>query len=139
MKEPLAHVARAKLPWRASPNLTECGLAMESVAEAISRDDFIARVKRDGERRAAYSTCMTCWEACKHNPGNQDAATIDSVARYVDRVRWNRRAMREEFLADMHAISVLVERYADEFEELVQDYRQVVRVEFSQAKETKTQ
>src|SRR5215211_7247690 len=57
--EPLSHILRVRPPWR-SEEKTECGRAANDVGAVISREEARARIKRWGQRRAAFTLCQTC-------------------------------------------------------------------------------
>jgi hypothetical protein len=48
--------------------MTECGKPVADVKSVIDRSELLARLKRDGVRRAAYATCMTCLETARRWP-----------------------------------------------------------------------
>lgn len=106
---PLEHVERAALPWR-EENLTECGLPTAG-HPVITRDQWIEKVKRQGKQRAAFTTCMTCWDAARRN-----AAWADDPVRAVERAAsdWRRK---DQLSDELRAIALLVDAHRDEFRE----------------------
>lgn len=84
-KVAVVHVQRPVLPWR-DKALTECGLPSEG-HPVMSREDFIAKVKREGRQRSAMTTCMTCWNTATQHPSWQE----DPVGCISREVQWNRR------------------------------------------------
>jgi hypothetical protein len=69
MKEPVDHIPRPLLPWRApsEADITECGARCCEV-RTITREAFRTRVKAQGIQRAAMITCMTCLHAIERSP-----------------------------------------------------------------------
>jgi len=87
---PVDHVARPRLPWRISPHLTECGkdLARFDLDRIITTDALIARIRDLGRQRAAYTTCMTCWEtARRHRSDRPDPLRV--IMRELEALRWS--------------------------------------------------
>lgn len=109
MPDDLDHVARAGLPWRPEQR-TECGLDPTG-RPVISRDQLVDKLKREGQRRAALTTCMTCLDtAARHTTWEQDPASamrreIPMYGRDLDQVR-----------AELRAVAALVEAHRDEFD-----------------------
>jgi hypothetical protein len=128
----ITHITRAPLPWRPA-RLTECGLpAMEH--PTISPDEFMAKVKAEGKQRASYSTCMTCWNAARRYFG-ESGWCESPIEREMAWHRMHRSskppAMGPTIADELSAIGALVERHRAEFDELVEDRVQTVRVDFS--------
>jgi hypothetical protein len=109
MSEDLDHVARAGLPWRPE-HRTECGLAPGG-RQVISRDELVAKLKREGQRRAAMTTCMTCLDtATRHQTWAQDPASamrreIPLYGRDLDVVN-----------GELRAIAALINAHREEFD-----------------------
>lgn len=134
-KESLCHVARAPLPWRPAWQ-TECGLRIDSGAPVMTREEFIAKVKREGQQRAAFSTCMTCWQTSSrhmHPEVDDEERSLRALNRELD---WYRKDGREILKADISAISILIKRYRAEFDELVEDYKATVKLPAIQGRRT---
>jgi hypothetical protein len=71
MSANLDHVARPMPPWRDPAHTkTECGRELRDVASIISLDDMLAKVKREGQARAAFTSCMTCWQTASRHTKN---------------------------------------------------------------------
>lgn len=135
---PLDHVARPALPWRTSADLTECGkeIARIEPARILTIEQLAARVADLGQKRAAYTTCMTCWETADRW-GSRDPDPIKSVVREAEAVQHVSRyvpaslqhlkpshrervvrdvARRERLTADLEAIVALVAAHREEFD-----------------------
>jgi hypothetical protein len=103
------HVIRAVLPWR-SVQLTECGRELADVASAITRDQFIARVKEYGKQRTAFTVCMTCWNtASTHRYERWDTDPIGVIGREAERcgiyrVYVSQSPERDQLIAELRAI-----------------------------------
>lgn len=119
IKKAVTHVRRPAIPWR-DDALTECGLP-SSGHPVMSREDFIAKVKREGQQRSAMTTCMTCWQTARNHPSWQE----DPVGCISREVQWNRRD-GGQFKRELRAIAALISRHADEFAELIQDQQEIV-------------
>jgi hypothetical protein len=111
MPEELDHVARAGLPWRPE-HRTECGLAPAGRA-VISRDQLVEKLKREGQRRAAMTTCMTCLDtAARHQPWDQDPAS--ALQREIP--LYGRDQERDLVNSELRAIAALIDAHRDEFD-----------------------
>lgn len=108
---PKEHVERPPLPWRAAV-ITECGLPAAG-HPVITRDEFIAKVKRQGKQRAAFSTCMTCWETAQRWP-TWEQDPVQRIARETYGGGYRRGSDR--FRAELLAIEVLVAAHREEFD-----------------------
>jgi len=116
MKEPVDHVQRPSLPWRAQGGMTECGMNAASV-KTLTREEFFARLKDYGAQRTALLTCMTCSDTARRH-----GTWEDDPRRALDReIQWEsawRRTDRGEVLRDeLLAIAALIEAHRDEFDE----------------------
>lgn len=121
MREPMEHVLRSPLPWRAHEEAkTECGKLALDVAKTITFDELVRKVKDQGQQRAAMSTCMTCmgradfrrsqdWDAC---PGS----LIARESQHEPGHAW--AAVHEDSLLDreLRALAALVEAHREEFD-----------------------
>jgi hypothetical protein len=119
----IEHVLRPHPPWRTAEFFTECGHPCAEFAHVLSRDDLLAKVRVQGQMRAAMSTCMTCLEAARNNPG-WERNPVAVVARECDRLRWSRfdeviRPKARQFTAELRALAVLAAAHAGEFAELL--------------------
>jgi hypothetical protein len=124
--EPLAHVLRAALPWRDGPVLTECGKLPDAGMPVLALAEFIARLKRDGQRRTSLATCMTCWTtASRHQAVSWEADPIGVISREVGWARLDpQRGVRDDptarlFRDELLAIAELISRHREEFDGLV--------------------
>jgi hypothetical protein len=131
---PIEHVARPQPPWRAAALLTECGRPADAVT-VITRDQFIAKIKRLGQQRAAYTSCMVCWDKCRHNHDwdvDPVGCLMREAARYehasMRRVYYGGNDLRDVaesqraadaigFRNELLAIAALVEAHRTEFDE----------------------
>ena len=122
----ICHVARMSLPWRPAWQ-TECGLVIGQ-ANVLTRAEWIAKVKREGEQRAAFSTCMTCWHTAGrrgHDHLGAEEASLKAIARELESYN---KIGREVLKADFSAIAILIANHRAEFDELVEDYKATVRL-----------
>lgn len=133
MKEPMEHVLRSPLPWRANEEAkTECGKTAVDVAKTITFDDLVRKVKDQGQQRAAMSTCMTCmnqadfrrrpdWDTC---PG----ALIARESQHEFLHSGFGHANHQDSLLDkeLRAIAALVEAHREEFDGYIQGLRSTV-------------
>jgi hypothetical protein len=109
---PLQHVLRPMLPWR-NEHLTECGKTPNE--HALTRDAFIAKVRQQGKKRAAMTTCMTCFETAQRWP-DWNANPVAVLAREVKGVTYWGEAAHEAPLRDeLRAIALLIEAHPEEF------------------------
>lgn len=121
------HVLRRQLPWRRIEGLTECGLPAGSYP-TLTAEQMAAKLKREGQQRAAMSSCMTCWNATMRHRGFLGADDlIEIVAREIERCRWNRNAEASKQLRDeLQALVMLAEARPIEFESYLCDLKEVV-------------
>lgn len=118
MGEALDHITRPILPWRTG-DLTECGKNSEDVESVISRDEMIAKIRRQGKQRAAMSSCMTCWSAAQYNR-DWNKSPSEVIAR--DTARGNRYATQIEDTQldrELRAIAALIEAHRQEFDDFL--------------------
>lgn len=108
-KLPMEHIERSPLPWR-DDTLTECGLPTAG-HPVISRDAWLDKVKRLGKQRAAFTTCMTCWDAACRN-----ASWEEDPIRAVQRVCSDYR-QKDQTQNELRAIALLVAAHRAEFDE----------------------
>lgn len=125
MKEPVDHIIRPQLPWRKSEDeqLTECGYAASKV-NAISRDEFLKRIKEFGQRRTAMMTCMTCantagrwgtWDDDPRTALSREIAWETAGGGYRAKRNIHGQRLKDELLA----ISALIDAHREEFDDLV--------------------
>lgn len=120
-QEVLQHVERPRLPWRNDAR-TECGLPTAG-HPVITRDEFIAKVKRLGQQRSAMSTCMTCWNTAQRWPTwGQDPVAM--MRRETQMWKGDPR-LRDELVA----IAALIEAHRDEFDGLLTGLGQTSRLD----------
>jgi hypothetical protein len=117
VSEPLEHVLRALPPWRSAAE-TECGhnAAEFAAARLITRDQFVAKVNRQGKQRAAMSTCMTCWQtAQRHYDWAHSPSSV--LAREVNKATYWRVGEDEPLIdRELRAMAALIEAHRDEFD-----------------------
>lgn len=118
MKEPVDHIIRPMLPWRAAADaITECGYDATEV-KVITREEFRARLKDMGKQRTAILTCMTCSDTAR-NYALWEIDPRQAMAREIAwEARWGRDiAGRAQHLKDeLFAIADLIEAHRDEFD-----------------------
>lgn len=119
MKEPVDHILRPCLPWRADDTaITECGYAAGSV-KAITRPEFFQRIKDLGKQRAAMLTCMTCYQTAERwgTWDDDPRRALDREISWESGGAWRARSDRGERLKDeLLAIAALIEAHRDEFD-----------------------
>jgi hypothetical protein len=121
-KLPIEHLVRsAAFPWRSTDDaVTECGRPAAAM-QVITRDEFVAKVRKLGEQRAAFTTCMTCWHtASRYKTWGEDP--VDAVHREV----MGGFAYRDVFRRELWAIAALISAHEDEFREYLHDLDQTV-------------
>jgi hypothetical protein len=108
--EAVDHVIRSVPPWREA-TVTECGRNLEGLP-LITRDELLTRVQNEGQRRAAFITCMVCWETVYRTKSwEQDPAL--ALAREFGRYGIN--GGPERMRLEMRALMLLVEAHREEF------------------------
>ena len=126
MKEPVDHIVRTPLPWRAEGAVTECGYDATKVP-TITRDEFKARIKDLGQQRTAMLTCMTCSDTARRW-GTWDDDPRLAVGREIEWERgsaYYRDSKRGTQLRDeLVAIAALIEAHRDEFDGSVTEIQQ---------------
>jgi hypothetical protein len=109
----LDHVIRFDVPWRRESK-TECGRDTTDVRQIITRDELIAKWKREGQMRAAYTTCMTCLDRSKvARSWDEDPAGIITREFGNSFYGTDKGATRRE----LRAIAMVVMAHRDEFEQ----------------------
>lgn len=124
MDEPLEHVQRTPLPWRVEAK-TECGRPTAEYAVVLTRDEFFAKVKKQGKQRAALSTCMVCMEtASRHTTWAQSPSSV--MSRELSTGRFDRDMGEKLIDRELRAIAALVAAHAHEFEAYLEGLDQTV-------------
>lgn len=123
MKEPVDHILRPVLPWRAAgagigAAITECGYDASKV-KTLTRPEFFARLKDMGSQRTAILTCMTCADTAR-----RWKAWDDDPREAIEReINWEGRRHRGEhgtrLRDDLIAIAQLIEAHRDEFDAIL--------------------
>lgn len=128
-KTRLDHMRRELLPWRLEdPGLTECGLRADECS-ALSRKDMVAKVDREGQQRAALSSCMTCWSTAKINQREAGmSGLLFTVQRELNRVAWKDGDERKLVVYEFKAMIALVANHRDEFDQMIRDLEEVVPI-----------
>lgn len=124
--EALDHVTRAPLPWR-DDLITECGRPAETVASTIDAHELEARIARDGQRRAAYTVCMTCWSRVSPYAPTWERFPIGVLAREMKRVGLYEPIGdplgpgAQRLTAELRALAALAHAHRDEFNTYLAD------------------
>jgi hypothetical protein len=75
----------------------------------LSRDEVIAKIKDQGQQRAAMSTCMTCWgTASRHDTWAGKPSSVLARDVYA-------RDGSDLLDRELRALALLVEAHPDEF------------------------
>lgn len=118
---PREHIERAPLPWR-GVTLTECGLTIADLQHVLTRAQFTAKIDEQGQQRAAFTTCMTCWNtAGRWENAWRRSGPVAAMEREVQRHSEHKRLERE-----LYAIGVLIEAHREEFDAYVVGLEQTV-------------
>ncbi len=119
---PREHVLRPALPWR-DEELTECG--RKPGEHILTRDAFIAKVRKLGKTRAAMTTCMTCFETAQRWP-DWNANPVAVIAREVKHFTFWGAQQQGPLKEELRAIALLVEAHREEFDETLAALRATV-------------
>jgi len=117
----LEHVIRSRPPWRRGEDLTECGKPTSNVTAVITRDAFIAKVRKQGQQRSAMSTCMTCWHTARNHPSWEENP-VSSLVREAMRFKWHLPGAEGRdltFYDELRAIEALIAAHPDEWADLL--------------------
>jgi len=134
-EEPLAHVRRHRLPWRADElTKTECGQKPAEFTRVIAHDELRALVKDIGKQRASMQLCMTCWGRMGWSGREYYQSWDENPESLLEREL--RPHGREETLIrrELRAIAALVEAHPDEFAALMRGLEEMVSPEELAAK-----
>lgn len=116
MNETLDHIERQCLPWRDGQGLTECGRTAGDVKSMLTLEEAQTKFRREGQQRAAYTTCMTCLTRARHARKWHDNP-VEVVIREYGRDQY--RNNYEDSVRELHAIALLIERHREEFDTTV--------------------
>jgi hypothetical protein len=126
MKEPVDHILRPQLPWRAMADgaVTECGYDATKV-KTLTRVEFFDRLKQFGQQRTALLTCMTCSDTARRW-GTWDDDPRLALHREIEWERggyyYRERTDRGQRLRDeLSAIERLINSHRGEFDEAVKE------------------
>lgn len=118
--EPLAHIARAPLPWRApDDNDTECGKPVADFAKVISWDEAAEYVRKYGQQRAAFMLCMTCCETARRWGYREPTGQCTFEGAPTERLSREFGKRREQTDRELRAMGELVAQHRDEFDALL--------------------
>lgn len=128
MKEPVDHILRPRLPWRAADEaaITECGFDASKVT-TLTRPEYFQRLKELGRQRSAMMTCMTCADtAARWGTWDDDPRrALDREITWEYGGRYRAREDRGQRLKDeLVAIATLIEAHRDEFSATVSEIEQ---------------
>lgn len=137
---PVDHITRNILPWRTSADLTECGKPVADLAgRLVTREEATARIKRIGQKRAAFSLCMTCASTSDRHRNLRDHTVdlVEAVARatgglryaqppYVNEAPSANWLERQRLSAELEAITALVAAHREEFDGYLSGREQTV-------------
>lgn len=121
MKEPVDHILRPRLPWRApdAAPITECGFDASKV-KTLTRPEYFDRKKELGKQRTAMLTCMTCAQTAERWGTWEDDPRL-ALQREIEWERgpafWRGREDRGQLLRDeLLAVEALIEAHREEFD-----------------------
>ncbi|KKM17196.1 hypothetical protein LCGC14_1678200 [marine sediment metagenome] len=119
MSEPLIHIERVRPPWR-KIRLTECGRVLGDVAAAISFDEAVKKINKEGIQRASFSLCMSCFERVRYGQRSWDENPTAVMHR-------DNTTKREDLLSEeLRALSILFGRHEDEYKSIFKGLQEVV-------------
>lgn len=122
MTEPLDHVLRPALPWRDQNDVkTECGRALVGLS-VLSRDAAQVKWKKQGQARAALTTCMTCLQTAQRWP-SWDEDPARSLGREHLGAMWAEGDPRLN--RELRAIALLIDAHREEFDATVRGLEDV--------------
>lgn len=117
--EPLTHIMRTSLPWRAATK-TVCGRPTEQYRAdlVVPLADAVKMRQRLGQQRFALAICMTCANCCN----NWSEWDTNPVARMLSEVSDSSRRRDPVVEAELRAIADLIAAHRDEFDNTVEAY-----------------
>ena len=122
MKDPVDHILRPALPWRAAAAVTECGYDASKV-KTISRAEYLQRVKDYGQQRAAMLTCMTCLQTAR-NYGTWEDDPREAIEREINwESKWHRGKHGHQLRDELLAIQQLIGMHPEDFKHALDDIR----------------
>lgn len=124
MKEPVDHIIRPQLPWRAAgTTITECGYNASKV-RALPRNEAMRRFKELGRQRFAMMTCMTCMNTAERW-GTWEDDPRKAVEREINwECQWRRTDHGFRLKDELIAIAGLIEAHREEFDSAVREIEQ---------------
>lgn len=119
MKEPVDHILRPKLPWRRNDaGITECGYDASKV-KALTREEFLQRLKDYGQQRTAMLTCMTCSDTARRW-GSWEDDPRKALEREISwECGWRRTDRGERLKDELLAAAALIDAHPEEFAALM--------------------
>lgn len=139
---PVDHITRAVLPWRTAADMTECGKdAAKFLNRLVTREEASARIRRVGQKRAAFSLCMTCVSTSDRYRSRYAPVVVEDVVMAVARAAgsvqhahppfpgedpspsWRER---QRLLAEFEAMTALIAAHREEFDGYLSGREQTV-------------
>jgi pterin-4a-carbinolamine dehydratase len=90
----------------------------------ISRTEFVAKVQRLGPRRAALTTCLTCFETAQRWP-TWEVDPCRRIAREVRSADWKQDTQLRD---ELTAMAELISRHRPEFDSILASLGETVRL-----------
>lgn len=118
MKEPVDHILRPQLPWRADSGVTECGYDATKV-KTLTRPEFFQRLKDFGRQRTMLLTCMTCAETAARWGTWEDDPRKALEREITWECGWRRNDRGNRLKDELLAIAALIDANPGKFAELV--------------------
>ena len=123
MSETLDHIIRNRIPWQSDKGITECGKEVSNVKAAISWEMFAEKFKREGQQRAAMTTCMTCWgrySSMAHLQQDWQHSPSSVIGRECQRLEYRTgygaQKTDNQLDKEFRALSALVDAHRAEFD-----------------------
>lgn len=124
MKEPVDHILRPTLPWRACGEgaITECGYDAAKV-KTLTRQEYFQRLSDLGQRRTAMLTCMTCADTARRW-GTWGDDPRRALSREIEwECGWRRDDRGERLKDELMAVAALIEAHRSEFDASLDELR----------------